>query len=467
MFEYDENADELNVSDLVHQYESLLSEGKSIYFESDNFQDLIDYYEEQFDYNKALQVVNYALVHYSFSAVFHIRKAQLLLEEDSIDEANDALKIAKLYEPNNIDVYLTEVEILHQSEKYEESLDLLERAVEFSDKEDLEDIYLLQASVFESMDDYHSAFNSLVKVVKINPFNELAFSRLWMCMELTEAYERGVSVNLEIIDESPYSYWAWYNLGHAYTHLGNDDKAFEAYDYAIVINESFEFAYRDAIACLFRLEKFEFAKQYIEDYKKQFDLDTEVLVWEGECYEYSGNYEKARGYYADALKLDSLDGRVLYRIGVTYANQENWILAQNAFEQACRINNNSEEFCIALAEVYHQSNQVKLAEVFFKKAIELAPEEDVAWLSYLEFLIRQKDFDTAIDLLPEAKKFCGDILLDLFEVVILILSGKRQLGLINLMLLMEDKIEIDRIFEIAPELKTDPEVNALISSFKN
>jgi hypothetical protein len=35
------------------------------------------------------------------------------------------------------------------------------------------------------------------------------------------------------------------------------------------------------------------------------------------------------------------------------------------------------------------------------------------------------------------------------------------------MLLMEDKIEIDRIFEIAPELKIDPEVNALISSFKN
>ena len=310
MFEYDENADDLNVSDLVHQYENLLTEGKSIYFESDAFQDLIDYYEDQFDYSKALQVVNHALVHYSFSAVFHIRKAQLLLEEDSIEEAKASLKIAKLYEPNNIDVYLTEAEILHQSEKFAEAVDVLDLAVGISDEEDLEDIYLLKASIFESMEDYLSSFNALVKVVKKNPFNEMAFSRFWMCMELTETYEEGVRINLEIIDESPYSYWAWYNLGHAYTHLGKDEKAFEAYDYAIVINESFEFAYRDAISCLFRLQKYELAKQYIEDYKKQFDLDTEVLVWEGECYEYSGNYDKARFYYADALKIDSLDGRV-------------------------------------------------------------------------------------------------------------------------------------------------------------
>jgi tetratricopeptide (TPR) repeat protein len=467
MFEYDENADDLNVSDLVHQYENLLTEGKSIYFESDAFQDLIDYYEDQFDYSKALQVVNHALVHYSFSAVFHIRKAQLLLEEDSIEEAKASLKIAKLYEPNNIDVYLTEAEILHQSEKFAEALDLLDLAVGISDEEDLEDIYLLKASIFESMEDYLSSFNALVKVVKKNPFNEMAFSRFWMCMELTETYEEGVRINLEIIDESPYSYWAWYNLGHAYTHLGKDEKAFEAYDYAIVINESFEFAYRDAISCLFRLQKYELAKQYIEDYKKQFDLDTEVLVWEGECYEYSGNFDKARSYYADALKIDSLDGRVLYRIGVTYANQENWKQAQNAFEQAYRINNNSEEFCIALAEVYHQINQLDLAELFFKKAIEIAPEEDISWLSYLEFLIRQRDFDRAFQIISDAKKYCEDILLELFEVVLLVLSGKKQNGLINLMLLLEDQVDISRIFEIAPGLKSDSEINALISSFKN
>jgi predicted Zn-dependent protease len=70
---------------------------------------LIDYYEEQFEYPKALQAIEHALVNYPFSAVFHIRKAQLLLEEDRIDDANSALNFAKLYEPTNVDVILTEV----------------------------------------------------------------------------------------------------------------------------------------------------------------------------------------------------------------------------------------------------------------------------------------------------------------------------------------------------------------------
>ena len=195
MYDYNDNPEGLNVNDLVLQYEGLLANGNNIFLDSDAFQDLIDYYEEQFEYTKALQAIEHALTNYPFSAVFHIRKAQLLLEEDRLDDANSALSLAKLYEPTNVDVILTEAEILHQSQDFDAALNMLDNALNFADKNDLEDIYMLEASIHESREDYEESFKSLVKVLKYNPANEMAYSRLWMCMELTESYEEGIKVS--------------------------------------------------------------------------------------------------------------------------------------------------------------------------------------------------------------------------------------------------------------------------------
>jgi tetratricopeptide (TPR) repeat protein len=467
MYDYNDNPEGLNVKDLVLQYEGMLAKGSSIFLDSDAFQDLIDYYEDQYEYPKALQAIEHAVVNYPFSAVFHIRKAQLLLEEDRIDDANAALHIAKLYEPTNVDVFLTEAEILHQSEDYKAALKMLESAMLYADGNDLEDIYLLEASIFESQEDYESSFKSLVKVLEQNPSNEMAYSRLWMCMELTESYEEGVEVSLKIIDRAPYSYWAWYNLGHAYMQLGLYEKAFEAYDYSIVINEDFEFAYRDVIACLFRLENYELAKRYVQDYKDLFDTDAEVLLWEGECHEYSGEYEKARSFYADAMKIDSLEGRLHYRMGVTYANEENWRLAQRAFEKAYDQNKDSEEYCIALAEVYNQLDEVQLAYSFFKKAIVISPEETITWISYLEFLIDEEDFETAIEALSDARRYNTDVLFDFCEVALNILSGSRKEGILQFMLLLENGEDYQKLYDLAPDLEKDLEISTLIHSYRN
>jgi tetratricopeptide (TPR) repeat protein len=467
MYDYNDNPEGLNVKDLVLQYEGMLAKGNNIFLDSDAFQDLIDYYEDQFEFPKALQAIEHALIQYPFSAVFHIRKAQLLLEEDRLEDANAALYVAKLYEPTNIDVFLTEAEILHQSEDYNAALDMLDKALLYADSNDLEDVFMLEASIHESREDYEASFRSLVKVLEQNPSNEMAYSRLWMCMELTETYEEGVKVSLDIIDRAPYSYWAWYNLGHAYMQLGLYEKAFEAYDYAIVINEDFEFAYRDVIACLFRLENYELAKRYVDDYKELFDTDAEVLLWEGECHEYSGTYDKARERYAEALKIDNMDGRLHYRIGVTYANEEKWKAAQKSFEQAYHLNKDSEEFCIALAEVYNQLDEIELAYSFFKKAIVIAPEETITWISYLEFLIDEEDFDTAAEALSDARRYSNDTLFDFCDVALHYLSGYRQEAAVLLIQLLENGHDAGKLFDIAPELQEDPDIRNLIFSFRN
>ena len=455
------------MNDLVSQYEKMLAGGTSIFFEADSFQDLIDYYEEIFETSKALQVIEHALIQYPYSAVFQIRKAQLLLEEDRVEAANDALRIAKLYEPSNIDVILTEAEIFHHSGNYFEALEMVDKALFLADKSDLEDIYLLEATIFESQEDFRASFDSLVKVLKLNPYNELAFSRLWMCMELAECYQKGIETNLEIIDLAPYSYWAWYNLAHAYFQVGQFENSVEAYDYTIVINENFEFAYRDIINCLFRINNYELAKRYIEEYKVQFGTDAEVILWEGECYENQLDYDKARSLYFEAMTIDALDGRVDYRIGVTYASQNNWRMARISFEHAHRLNKESEEYCIALAEAYNQLDEISLAYSFYKKAILLAPEEMLTWISYLEFLIDEADYDTAFEILKNARDYSNDVLLDFCEAALNILSGARKEGINQFLTLVYNNEDSAKLFEIAPDLEKDAEIISIIRDFQS
>src|SRR5690606_14578048 len=110
MYDFNYNHEDFNVKELILQYEGMLANGNVVFLDQDAFQDLIDYYEDQIQYPKALEVIEHALVQYPFSAIFQIRKAQLLLEEDQLDAASAALQTAKLYEPTNIDIFLTESE---------------------------------------------------------------------------------------------------------------------------------------------------------------------------------------------------------------------------------------------------------------------------------------------------------------------------------------------------------------------
>jgi tetratricopeptide (TPR) repeat protein len=456
MYDFNYNHEESNAKDLALQYENMVANGNVVFFDQETFQNLIDYYEDQLRFQQALGVIEHAIQQHAYSAVFHIRKAQLLLEEDRLEEASEALAFAKLYEPSNLDIFLTEAEILHQEGDFEEALIVLEQSKIYADSGDYEDIYLLQSSINESDEDYQAAFKSLAEVLKINPFNEMAYSRLWLCIELMGQYAESIELHEEILDREPYAYWAWYNLGHAYNNMGLYEKAVEAYDYAIVINERFEFAYRDIIACLFRLEHYEKALRYVQDYKELFEVDADLLLWEGECYEYSGDFATARQLYVQALKKGNLEGRLHYRIGVTYANEDKWRKALQAFQTAFSQNKENEEYCIALAEVYNQLDQVEEAHTLYQRATVLSPELPISWMSYLEFLIDEQDYELAFEVLEEAERYSIFTDYNLVRIALLWFSGQRKEGQVQLIqLLTSSPKKLNRLLDIAPDLESD------------
>lgn len=459
MYNYNYNEGHQDFKNLVNQYEQMLAEGVVAFLEPESFEHIIDYYEEENELQKALGVVENALTQHTYTAVFYIRKAQLLIEESRFEDAEKCLDMALIYEPSNLDILLTKADLFMQKLMPEKALELLHKAKTIADDEDMDDIYIIEATVYETQGNYIQAFDMLKKAIQSDPFNDLALSRMWMNMELAELYKEGVKFHLEIIDEAPYSYWAWFNLAHAYAQLEQYEKAAEAYDYAIVINDKFEYAYRDCINCLFGMEEYQQVLGYIEDYTEHFELDAEILTVAGECYEYLENYTEARAYYVKALKLDNLEGKVYYRLGVCYAHESKWGNAREMFESAHKADRKNEEFCIALAEAYNQLDNIEKAHTYYHKAIEIAPELVNTWISYLEFLIDEESYSFALEILDDAKEHCEDLELDYARAAVLLESGARKEGLLVLGLaLTEDPAACKVLFQMTPDMKDDLEV---------
>jgi len=163
---------------LVRRYETQLREGSVAFLELDYFLLLIDHYEQQQKLPQALRVLRYAIEQHPFSAVLYIRQAQCLIELERFREALDALAQAKTYEPSNIDLYLAQADAYANLEDLQAVHQTIEEAQLHASREDMAELYVIVAHLYELLQDYPNALRYLKKTLKRRPDHLLALSRL-------------------------------------------------------------------------------------------------------------------------------------------------------------------------------------------------------------------------------------------------------------------------------------------------
>jgi len=454
---------------LIEEYEKNDKEGAVPFMELKSFLTLIDYYDVNGQLRKALAVIGHALQQHQYSALLFIRKAQLLADEDDCDAAFDALDKAALFEPSNIEIILTQIDIYIQLSQYEEALDSIEEAFDIADeKSEKINLYILQATVHELLDDDVAAIRSLKRALKYTPQQKQVLNRLRVAYDMADMPEASIEFHQKHIDDYPYAFMAWYNLAKAYVEVGLLEKAAEAFDYTIVINEKFEPAYRDYIVTLIDLSDYSLALRYLNEYQEHFEADAEIWFRIGGCYEHKEAYHEARTFFHKALATNNLNGEVYFHIGNCYVEESSWQLAYNSYLKAYEADNYNEEFCLSLADACASLDKVDEAHDYYQKAIALAPSETVNWIHYIEFLIDEEQYNAALNMLSEAKIHTDDLLLDCVHAAILLEAGNRKEGLAILISVLSQDVEMGKkLFIIAPMLEEDKDVVQLIMDFAN
>jgi tetratricopeptide (TPR) repeat protein len=465
--EFDDDFRE-DVNSLVERYEKMMRENSTRFFEESSLEQIIEYYEENNQYDRAIEVTNIAITQHPFSASLIAKKAQLLFDLKQFQEALDLLDKAIILDPADINIYLLKADIYLWLNDFKKAIAIIDDCLQLASKEEQPDLYLELADIYEECEKYEKVFECLKHTLELDPDNEEALNRIWFCVEVTEKYEESAALHNQLIDHNPYSYLAWFNLGHAYTGLGLYEKAVEAFELAIAIEDKFEFAYKDCAEVYFHLKEYQKAADYFIKAALVSKPYKELYFSAGECYEKLKDYNKARFYYRKATTLDPYYDNAFYKIGVTYQAEGKWENARQAYERANKLNPHDVIYIASLGKAYLQNNLPEKAVAVLSPLLDKKCMKREVWLDAACAMFHAKMLREAFHTLDHAiSLFENNAEFYYIKSAYYYLAGNKKEALLNLETALLKKWKLHKIiFNIAPEMEYDAASLNLIDLYK-
>lgn len=398
--------DSFSSSELVQQFEEALKKNNSVFFDQDDFETIIDYYEDIGEFEKALHATEKALEQHPFSATIVIRQAYLEFQLKNTPKALNLIEKSLALDSSEIGALLLKAEIFSSQSRYEEAIAILKKLEKETEQEDLIDVYLQLCDTYEDCSNYQEVFKYLTKCLIYESTNDEAITRINYTTEILQNYQQSIDFHQKLIDKHPYNYSAWYNLGCAYKGLNNLPNAIEALEYAIAITNDLDYIYIELIELLIKNKEITKALETINELNEHFESDDEIFLLQGKCYDELNNFKMARYYYKKALHQNPSSSEVHFKIGETYKKENNWEKAYQSFQKANDLEQEQYDFCLALAEAALEIDEIEVGIDACQSAIDIFIKRDEAYLLFAKILTSAGDLDTAIEILNNGINIC-------------------------------------------------------------
>ncbi len=463
---YRQEREEMN--ELLRQYNNFKSGRKFNFIEEESFHRLIDYFDENDNLSAALEASNFAIEQYPYSSTLYIRKADILIATQHYHEGLSILGKAEVLDSNDINLYILKTDAYLALDYQEKAAGLLEEGIAVFDGEEKIELLFELADVYDDYEDFEKVFNCLRLVLEQDPTNEEALYKICFWADYTGKNEESIKIHQDIIEEHPYSHLAWFNLGTAYQGLKLYEKAIDSYQYAIAIDEKFDYAYRNLGDAYLRMKKY---RDAIEALQKVLELSMpEEVIYEaiGYCYEKLKSPAQARFNYRKAAHLNSAESRLYYKIAGTYMEEGYWESAVKNLENALSINRAQPDYHFAVALCYIQLGRIKDAVIHFTHFIKARPKNVKGWKELIKCLYDAEYYEEALEQIYNAQKNTDDKPLFIFyKSAVLFEMGKSKEALLQLHKAMQTAPGLLKQFvELNPSLLQHPAVSDIISNYK-
>lgn len=453
---------------LISKYEDMLANGRGVFFpDGGSYRSLVEYFEKEHLLDRALEVVGHAILQFGYAPEFYLRKAELLLEKKQPASALAVLDKLDRLTPNCLTSALLRAEGLASLGMEAEAVHLLDGLKDTASESEMSDICVREALIYQQAKEYERMFFVLKAALKYKPTNTEALSRMWYCVEHARKHEESAELHAAILDEHPFCSLAWYNLGAARQYMFEYDLAAEAYEYAFLTDENFEFAYRDCAEVYMMKQEYYKALECYQEVLERFEPDADLFLQIGLCYHKLGNHLVGRTFLEKALVFDPGCDEAHYYIGICFAGQKLWHRAIGAYVKAIRIDDKREEYHAALAAAYCKVGDYKRARIYYRTAAETAAEDATYWVLYVQFFMQIKLYENALAVLDEAEENTYSPEFLYHRSACLFKLGHKQEAFRTLEdALCEDFEGHGSLFQLHPALEDDREVKAVISIFQ-
>lgn len=463
---YRQDREELR--ELLQQFSNLKAGKNNSFIEEDGFERIVDYFDDKEDYQQALEAANAGIDQYPYSSSLLIKKADLLITLRHYHESLEVLEQAELLDSTDTALYILKTDAYLALDKQELAARLLESAIENFEGDEKIDLLFELADVYDDYENFEKVFDCLKMILENDPINEEALYKICFWTDFTGRNEESIKLHQQIIDEYPFSELAWFNLGAAFQGLKLYEKAIDAYQYAVAIDEKFDYAYRNMGDAFIRLRKF---KDAIEVLERVLELSRpEAVIYEaiGHCYDKLGNYAQARFNYKKASHMNPEDSQMYYKVACTYMNEGTWNAAIKSLESALKIHLLQPEYNLALGRCYMQSGKLDEAITYLGNVIRIRPRNINGWTEFLRCLYMADMFEEGAEYAVMAFEQTDSKPVFLFyKSLFLFAAGQTKESLLYLENAMSVNPKlIKQIIEINPSMLQNQQVVEIIARFK-
>ena len=404
MYLSEEEDEDYNLS--ISKYESMLKTNKVLFFDSEEFEDIILHYLDIGKANLAKKALKLALDQHPKSTGLKLVQVEMLVYDDKLDQAEKMLNDLYAIEPNNEEIYIQKANIYSKRDNHEKAVELLTTALKFTD--DYADVYNLLGMEYLFMDDLEMAKENFIKCVEEDPDDQASLYNVVYCFEFLDQNQQAIDYLNKYIDLNPYSEIAWHQIGRLNYGLKNYQDAIRAFDYATIIDDEFMGAYMEKAKAHERLKQYEEA---IENYERTIELDdptSYALLRIGKCFEKLGNKPLALKYYNKTVHEDPLLDKGWIAITDFYVRQKNFTKALYFVNKALSIDNQNALYWKRFGTINKKMHLFEEAELGYRKAVEYGDFQLDTWLFWVDTLQFLGEFDFAIQTLLQATEYFSE-----------------------------------------------------------
>ncbi|GAA3622185.1 tetratricopeptide repeat protein [Flavivirga jejuensis] len=381
----------------------MLKTNHVLFFDSEEFEDIIHYYLNQGKIALAKKAIKLGLDQHTTSINLRLFKVEVYVFEDKLIEADTLLSELYNLDPMNEEIYIQKANILSKKDEHQQAIDVLKKALELTD--DVIDLYSLIGMEYLFLDQFENAKVYFMKCLEQDLEDYSALYNVIYCFEFLKQHEDAISYLNVFLDKNPYCEVAWHQLGKQYYTLKKHKKALAAFDFAIISDDTFVGAYLERGKVLEELKRYEDA---IENYTISLQLDEPTsfaLLRIGNCHEKLRNDDLAVQYYYKTVHEDPLLDKGWIAITKYYNRKKDFQKALYYINKAINIDSDNVIYWKLYSQINQRLNFYEEAERGFKKTLELGNYELNTWISRGDLLIKLGEPQAAIYNFEQALEF--------------------------------------------------------------
>ncbi len=456
--------DDFSLEYLVSRFDEMIQNGVESYFDSEEFEVLIDHFQNNLMHEKARLALEKALILHGANYRIKMLLARQFASDGLTRESLQILEEIELEEPDDTDIIMSKGAVYSMMFDFQKAINEYERVLPMADEDDLEELFSTIAFEYENLADFDMALIYLNKALNKSNAPEQILFEIGMCYDMADRIEESVVFFQHYLDENPTSIAAWFNLGLAFHNLELHEKAIDALEYVLAIDETYIPAYIHIGQIYAAMENYPKALEWFKESEQYEEAEALTLYYIGECYEKMQLFEEAMTYYQNALAQDEFLADAWAGIGVIYDENGDTKKAIRFLEKAIELDSLNNEFHLMIADLFIKIQRFDKAREHFQLVEENDPQDPDLWKDYAYMYIVAGEKEKAIQVLKTGLIHQPENPVILYRLVAaLILNEKPEQAYFYL----ESALEIDfeghkELLDFMPTLKTNHKIAELI-----